>query len=97
MDILLDTHAFLWFVTGDKKLSKKSKDAISPPENTVFLSMATIWEMAIKFSLGKIKLALSFEKFISEQININSFDILQITLEHVFQTATMPFHHRDPL
>ena len=96
MNILLDTHAFLWFVDNNLKLSNTARVVIEASENHPFLSIASLWEIAIKISLGKVELEQSYEEFISQQLAINGIGILNITIEHTAAVATLPFHHRDP-
>ena len=94
--LLLDTHTFLWWVEDAPDLSKKARQAIINPDNECFLSLASCWEMAIKLSLGKLKLAGVIERFIPEQLSANGFRQLEVDFRHVARVATMPFHHRDP-
>lgn len=96
MNLLLDTHAFLWFIAGNSSLSRKARAAIEDQNNGVLLSVASLWEIAIKISLGKITLSESFDKFIPEQLTANGIELLDISVEHTALVATMPFHHRDP-
>ncbi|GAB4456624.1 MAG: type II toxin-antitoxin system VapC family toxin [Anaerolineales bacterium] len=96
MNILLDTHAFLWFVNDDPRLSDPARLLIEAEESLAFLSMASLWEMAIKISLGKLRLKQPYETFISQQLALNGIGILNISLNHLAAIATLPFHHRDP-
>ena len=95
MDLLLDTNAFLWFCEDNPKLSSTTKQYIENQNNTSFVSMASLWEIAIKLSLGKIKLKIPFEKFI-ELVEDNGFKILSITFEHTLNVSQLEFYHRDP-
>jgi PIN domain nuclease of toxin-antitoxin system len=95
MDLLLDTNAFLWFCEDNPKLSSTAKQYIENQNNTSFVSMASLWEIAIKLSLGKIKLKIPFEKFI-ELVEDNGFKILSITFEHTLNVSQLEFYHRDP-
>jgi PIN domain nuclease of toxin-antitoxin system len=95
MELLVDTNAFLWFCEDNPKLSNKAKQCIENPNNINFLSMASLWELAIKISLKKINLKISFERFI-ELIQENGFKLLTITPEHTLQVSELKFHHRDP-
>lgn len=95
MELLLDTHAFVWFLNGEKQLSLKARKAIEDINNNKYLSIASLWEIAIKMSLGKLKLNKPYRelnKFISE----NGFEILPVTFDHAMTVSTLPFHHRDP-
>ena len=94
MAVLLDTQAFLWWVTDDRRLSKRAARAIAGTE--CLLSVASCWEMAIKASMGKLSLPGSVDRFVQEQIEVNGFNLLAISLEHVAGVARLPFHHRDP-
>ena len=95
MDLLLDTNAFLWFCEDNPKLSPIGKQYIENPNNASFISMASLWEIAIKLSLGKLKLKIPFEKFV-ELVEDNGFKILSITFEHALNVSKLEFHHRDP-
>jgi len=92
--IIVDTHAFIWFISGDKKLSKTARKAIEKA-NTIYLSVASIWEMAIKISLGKLELGQPFDK-INEEIVNNGFELLDINFQHALALSELPFHHKDP-
>jgi len=94
---LLDTHSFLWFVTGDSQLSSTAQALIGDLSNEVLLSPASHWEIAIKVSIGKYPLTVPFEAFISKGLADNGFEILPIEARHTSKLTTMPFHHRDPL
>lgn len=96
MRVLLDTHAFLWWVEDAPALSKRARATISDPSNECLLSLASCWEMAIKLSLDKLRLRSSIERFIPEQLAANAFRQLEIDFRHVARVATLPFHHRDP-
>jgi len=96
MRVLLDTHAFLWFIAGSPMLSQRAKTCIEDTANEKLVSMASIWEMAIKISIGRLSLSEPFERFIPHQIQINGFDLLPVLFEHLSHIASLPFHHRDP-
>ena len=96
MQLLLDTHVFLWWVEGSIELSRKATRAIRDPGNECFVSVASFWEMAIKASLGKLRLDAPLEEFVPEQMAANRFRLLQIDFRHVVGVAGLPFHHRDP-
>jgi PIN domain nuclease of toxin-antitoxin system len=93
---LLDTHAFLWFITDDPKLSARAKATIADPGNEILVSPASYWEIAIKVSLGKYSLSTSYETFITQGIDGNGFAILPIEPKHAAALVNLPFHHRDP-
>jgi PIN domain nuclease of toxin-antitoxin system len=94
--LLLDTHAFLWWVNDAPELTKAARRAIADVKNECFLSVAGCWEMAIKSSPGKLRLAKSVERFVSEQLAANGFTLLNVELRHVAKVEELPFHHRDP-
>lgn len=96
MQFLLDTHTFLWFINDSYQLSQNAK-AIMESEADLILSIASLWEIAIKFSLGKLSLPNDqYESFISEQLALNDIDVLPVTIKHLTILSTLPFYHRDP-
>lgn len=96
MRLLLDTHSFLWFVSGSPQLSTTARTLIEDTSNQPFLSVASLWEMAIKVSLGKLSLGQPFEILIPRQLSLNGIALLGITVSHAAVVAKLPFHHRDP-
>ena len=96
MSYLLDTHTFLWFINDDPALSQTARDLIEIPEHPIYLSIASVWEMAIKISLGKLEVPTPFTGFIDRQLDENRIALLAIQTDHVGIVATLPFHHRDP-
>lgn len=96
MRVLLDTHTFLWFVEDDPKLNPHVQRIIEDADTQPFLSMATIWEMAIKVNLGKLGLPAPFALFIPDQLRLNTIMQLDIAIEHTVRVASLPLHHRDP-
>lgn len=96
MNLLLDTHTFLWFIMGSANLSGKARALIEDPSNKSLLSVASLWEMAIKVSLGKLILSVLFDDVV-QQLSLNGVGLLNISTAHVSLVATLPFHHRDPL
>jgi len=96
VDYLIDTHTLLWIVTDSSKLSSRAKKLYLDPENRILVSLASIWELAIKSSLGKIALEKSLEEFVDEHVKGNNIQILDIGLPHILRIAKLPFHHRDP-
>jgi PIN domain nuclease of toxin-antitoxin system len=95
MHTLLDTHALIWFLNGDRALSANAKHIIEADSTINMVSIASLWEIAIKVSLGKLELKVPFSD-IARQIENNGFLILPITFEDVMMVASLPFHHRDP-
>jgi PIN domain nuclease of toxin-antitoxin system len=96
MRLLVDTHAFLWWIEDAPALSKRARSAIARSDNECLLSLASCWEMAVKLSLGKLRLPAPIERFVPEQLATNAFRQLAIEFRHVAKVATLPFHHRDP-
>lgn len=96
MKLLLDTHALLWFLGGDSRLSEPSRLAVEDLENTRHCSIATAWEIAIKVSLGKLQLVVPFEELIPGQLQSNGIDLLPVSPAHLQALLGLPFHHRDP-
>lgn len=96
MRLLLDTHTFLWWLANDPALSVKARAAIADGRNECFLSLASCWELAIKSSLGKLRLAQPVERFIPDEMSANGFQLLNIDFRHVAKVETLPFCHRDP-
>jgi PIN domain nuclease of toxin-antitoxin system len=96
MRLLLDTHSFLWFVAGDDQLSEAGRKLISDAENEVLLSVASLWEIVIKASLGKLELAGSFDDTLLPQLKSNDIQVLGIEMAHLGALGRLPQHHRDP-
>ena len=96
MKYLIDTHTVLWFLKGDKKLSDKARRLIDSPRNSKFLSIVSLWKIAVKVSLGKLVLDKSFERLFPEQLYFNRIEVLDITVDSLIKLTTLPFHHRDP-
>lgn len=96
MNVLLDTHTFLWWIDDDPRLSPRAREIIGNADNTVFLSAASGWEIAIKARLGRLRLPDELARFIAEQMTVNAFRALPISLSHALHVYTLPAHHRDP-
>ena len=96
MKILLDTHAFLWWILDLPRLSIRARSAIEDKSNIILFSAAGAWEIVIKSQLGKITLPDASDVFIIEQMIVNAFEPLAISIEHVIQLRALPVHHRDP-
>ena len=94
MPVLLDTHAFLWWCEDARELSRKARKIIS--EQECLVSLASLWEIAIKLSLGKLKLPSKFNRYVPEQMTLNSFSRLEIGFRHIAGCTELPWHHRDP-
>jgi PIN domain nuclease of toxin-antitoxin system len=93
---LLDTHSLLWFVVASPKLSLKARAVIEDPTNQLFFSAASLWEVAIKVSLGKLDLGEPFDHFFPRQLDVNRIVLLRITVAHASALVNLPHHHRDP-
>jgi PIN domain nuclease of toxin-antitoxin system len=96
MNLLLDTHAFLWFIGGSEKLSGRARAEIESAEGRRAVSIASLWEMAIKASLGKLTLAKPLGEFIPPILADSGIELVGIDVGDVARVATLPFHHRDP-
>jgi PIN domain nuclease of toxin-antitoxin system len=94
--VLLDTHAFLWWVSDEKPLPRKAAKLISDEGNIIFVSHATVWEMAIKAAVGKLTLPEAAGTFVQKQCKLNRFQLLPISLEAISMIETLPLHHNDP-
>jgi PIN domain nuclease of toxin-antitoxin system len=96
MKLLLDTHVFLWFIMGSALLSAETRALIEDEKNRKFISVASLWEIAIKSSIGKLSLSAPFDQLIPQQLSLNGFELLPIEVFHLAAVTTLPFHHRDP-
>lgn len=96
MNVLLDTHAFLWLATGDIRLSETARKTFLNQENSLFFSAASYWEICIKMSLGKISLKTGWFQTIQNEMEINAIQWLPIEMTHCAKVIKLPFHHRDP-
>ena len=92
---LLDTHTFLWFANDDSSLSPLARRLVEN-EETILLSMASVWEIAIKVKTGNLRLPLPIEQFIPKQLRRDNIGVLPIEMPHVFEVSRLPLHHRDP-
>ncbi|WP_461246330.1 type II toxin-antitoxin system VapC family toxin [Treponema sp. R6D11] len=95
MDYLLDTHAILWFFNGDDKLPDKAKSIIEVPQHIKYVSMASVWEVGIKVSIGKLEFPENTKGFIY-QIKKHGFVLLPISENYIIESETLPLIHRDP-
>ena len=96
MRLLLDTPTFLWFVWDDPLLSTTARLLIEESMNEVWVSMASVWELAIKVRIGKLTLTQPVETFFAEQLARNRIRLLPIELSHAARVSALPLHHRDP-
>lgn len=96
MRALLDTHAFLWWLTDNPELSKGARSVIGDSTNELYLSAASGWEIAIKAKLGRLEIAGDPEKLIPEQMALNAIDGLPVQMSHALHVFQLPDLHRDP-
>ena len=96
MRVLLDTHTFLWYVWDAPELSDRAIEIIEDPENEKLVSLVSVWEMAIKVSLGKLQLNRPFGELQAELIDANGFTLMPIEYRHTVLVSALPFHHKDP-
>jgi PIN domain nuclease of toxin-antitoxin system len=94
--MLLDTHTLFWSVEEPAKLSSAAAAAITDPANDRLLSAATVWELAIKFGQGKIKLSMPYRTWMNTAITDLQLVILPVTVAYADRQATLPAHHKDP-
>lgn len=96
MRVLLDTHVFLWWIMNSPLLPAVARDIIAEGTNELFFSAASGWEIAIKANCGRLRLPDTPERFISEQLALNSISSLPILMSHALRVYQLPNHHRDP-
>ncbi len=95
MNLLLDTHAFLWFISGDDQLTLKAVNKIAESDNKCFVSIASIWEIVIKLSINKLEIKGGFET-IEDFLDNNDIEILQLNFSHTKSLLNLPYYHNDP-
>lgn len=96
MNFLLDTHIFIWWILDDPRLKDSIRAVIDDPNNHLYLSAASTWEIVIKSQLGKIVLPESPERFIIKQLRENAVDAIPITVPHTIYLLELPLIHKDP-
>lgn len=96
MRLLLDTHCFLWLNGQPEKLGAVSLNACRDPENPLFLSLISLWEIQIKHQLGKLDLKVPWQQMLHVQQAQNDLRILPVSLPHIVQLGQLPMHHGDP-
>lgn len=96
MRLAVDAQSLIWYVDQDQFLSQAAHAAISDPQNDLFLSAATIWEIGIKIGIGKLKLSSPFKPWITKAIGDLGIVIMPISVDYVDVQATLPYHHGDP-
>lgn len=95
MRVLIDTHILLWFINDDPQLNQETK-ALLQSDTDVAVSIASLWEIAIKVSIGKLTLPDSVEKLFPKQLSLNQIELLPIAVSHLQTVSALPFHHKDP-
>lgn len=95
MQLLLDTHVFLWFISGDSRLPRYFTEAIIDPDNAVFLSVVSVWEIIVKYQLGKLPLPESPETYVPRQRELHLIESLPITESSLAHLVGLPDLHRD--
>jgi PIN domain nuclease of toxin-antitoxin system len=96
MNVLLDTHCWLWWIHCSSRLSDTARRVISDPRNSIEISVASIWEVSIKFSSGRLSLPESPEAFIPPRLVRDGFSPLAVSTRHALRVSSLPLHHRDP-
>jgi PIN domain nuclease of toxin-antitoxin system len=96
MRVLLDTHAFIWWLYEDRRLSARAREIISSAQNEIVVSVLTGWEIALKVGLLRDPRRKDLEVYVTTQIAVNGFQVLTLTLEHALRVAALPDHHKDP-
>jgi len=94
--LLLDTHAFLWWICDDVRLSGRARSLLADGQNEVYFSAASAWELAIKAGAGRIMLPGDPERFVAEQVAANAFQVLPVHIRHALKVFGLPPLHRDP-
>jgi PIN domain nuclease of toxin-antitoxin system len=94
--LLVDTHAFLWWIAEDARLSMTAGERLKDRANEVFVSMVSVWEIAIKVGIGRLRLPGELGGFLADQLAISGFAVLPITFDHAVSVHALPMHHRDP-
>jgi PIN domain nuclease of toxin-antitoxin system len=95
MKALLDTHTFLWAISGDEKLSRRAGEIFAGPSH-LWLSVASIWEVLIKVQIGKMPLPEPVGPYLVKKLAENRIEMLPISLDHVLRIEALPMHHSDP-
>ena len=95
MNYIIDTHILLWYMEGDPRISTETQETIEDASNTIWISNASLWEMAVKVSIGKLELNGSL-KAIKNYLNDKGFHLLEFDTDDLDMLQTLPFHHQDP-
>jgi PIN domain nuclease of toxin-antitoxin system len=94
--LLLDTHAFIWLATGDIRVRERTRDVVKDVRTELHLSVASVWELAIKSSLGKVKLEVPLAALVDSQVVALRVNLLDVQRAHALLVEELPYHHRDP-
>ena len=96
MRLLLDTHALLWWIADDDRLSARARALVGDGANEVFVSAVSAWEIVVKAGIGRLEVPEPIDRFVVAQLEANAFHPLAITMRHALGLATLPDVHRDP-
>lgn len=96
LNLLLDTHAFIWYLQDEPRLRRPTRELVDDPLNDVFVSAVAAWEIAIKAKLGKLEVPPNVAGWLPTQLTLNRFKQLPITVSHAAAVEGLPLHHRDP-
>ncbi len=96
MRILLDTHCWLWLQVAPERLTAEIRDLLADPEHDLLLSVASAWEIAVKWSLGKLPLPAPPAEYVPSRLERQGVLALAVELRHALHVAVLPLHHRDP-
>jgi PIN domain nuclease of toxin-antitoxin system len=94
--VLLDTHALLWFLEDNPRLSNAAKHMLEDATTDAYISVASLWEIAIKIGLHKLQIGEPFDQLFPAQLQRNNIEMLGVTVSHLTRLTTLPLHHRDP-
>jgi len=94
--LLVDTHCWLWYLLAPERLNSRAQELLREPDNEIFFSSASAWEIVVKFALGKLELPLSPSKYIPDRVASLGHQSLPIRQDHVIRIEALPLHHRDP-
>lgn len=95
MTYLIDTHVFIWFIQNSSNLTTSNRNIIENADTEILISIASLWEISIKNSTGKLQLTKGFSSM-TNYLKDNFIEILPITFSHTLENNKLPFHHRDP-
>jgi PIN domain nuclease of toxin-antitoxin system len=95
VNLLIDTHALLWFVAGDRRLGRAARAAMEQDDVQLHISAATVWEMAIKAARKRLELPYPVARYLSDRVD-EGYSVLRIDGEHAAAVEHLPLHHHDP-